>query len=157
VAHKRVGAVVDAWAMHVTGEPLDMIGSVPKGRIVEVRLSDAPREVAAGELTHLHRLMPGDSGVIGMAAVLTHAQKAGFDGPVTPWAERSTLVGRGREKVVKLAGDRLEAAWRDAGLPIVPRWFTPVARDQFGRPIDEEALVAAAAHAMPTPASPSAP
>jgi hypothetical protein len=142
VAHKRVGAVVDAWAMHVTGEPLDMIGSVPKGRIVEVRLSDAPRDVAAGELTHVHRLMPGDTGVIGMAAVLTHAQKAGFDGPVTPWAERSTLVGRGREKIVKLAGDRLEAAWREAGLPIVPRWFTPVAKEPAGR-FGEEAFAGA--------------
>jgi hypothetical protein len=86
--------------------------------------------------------MPGDTGAISMAAVLTQAKAAGFDGPVTPWADRSTLVGRGREKIVKLAGDRLEAAWREAGLPIVPRWFTPVQRDAFGRPIDEPMAVA---------------
>jgi sugar phosphate isomerase/epimerase len=100
---------------------------------VEVRLSDAPRDVAAGDLQHVHRLMPGDTGVINMAAVLKQAEQAGFDGPVTPWAERSTLVGRGREKIVKLAGDRLETAWREAGLPIVPRWFTPVAKEPAGR------------------------
>lgn len=137
VAHERVGVVVDAWALHVTGEPLDLIAKVPKGRIVEVRLSDAPRDVPGAELTRGQRLMPGDSGAISMAAVLTHAKAAGFDGPVTPWADRSTLVGRGREKIVKLAGDRLESAWREAGLPIVPRWFTPVQRDAFGRPIEE--------------------
>ena len=136
-SHKRVGAVVDAWAMHVTGEPLDMIASVPKGRIVEVRLSDAPRDVAARALSHTNRLMPGDTGVIGTAAVLQHAEKAGFDGPVTPWADRSNLVGRGREKIVKLAGDRLEMAWREAGLPIVPRWFAPAAREPVGRFGDE--------------------
>ena len=39
---------------------------------------------------------------------------------------------------MKVAGDRLEAAWREAGLPIVPRWFTPVAKDAFGRPLNEE-------------------
>jgi hypothetical protein len=103
-----------------------------------------PREGTAAEFTHTQRLMPGDTGAISMAAILTAAKAAGFDGPVTPWADRATLVGRGREKIVKLAGDRLEAAWKEAGLPIVPRWFTPVARDAFGRPLGEESLAAAA-------------
>ena len=128
VSHKNVGAIVDAWALHVAGEPLDMIAKA-QGRIVEVRLSDAPRDVPAAELTHQHRLMPGDTGAIDMAAVLTHAKNAGFDGPVTPAADRSALAGRGRERIVKLAGDRLEAAWKEAGLPITPRWFLPVAKD----------------------------
>ena len=143
VSHPRVGAVVDSWAMHITGEPLEMITKVPKGRIVEVRLSDAPRDVAAAELTHAQRLMPGETGVINSAAVLTQAKNAGFDGPVTPWADRSTLAGRGRERIVKVAGDRLEAVWREAGLPIVPRWFTPVAKDAFGRPLNEEVFIGA--------------
>lgn len=139
VAHERVGAIADVWALHMTGEPLEMIAKVPKGRLVELRLSDAPRDVPVAELTHGHRLMPGETGVISMAAALTHAKAAGFEGPVTPWADRSTLVGKGREKIVKLAGDRLETAWKEAGLTIAPRWFTPVQRDQFGRPIGEEA------------------
>lgn len=143
VAHERIGAVADAWAFHITGEPLDLIGKLPAGRLVEVRLSDAPREGTAAELTPAQRLMPGDTGVISMAAMLTAAKAAGFDGPVTPWADRATLVGRGREKIVKVAGDRLEAAWKEAGLPIVPRWFTPVQRDQFGRPIEEASFAGA--------------
>jgi sugar phosphate isomerase/epimerase len=143
VSHPRVGAVVDSWAMHITGESLEMIAKVPQGRIVEVRLSDAPRDMATAELTHAQRLMPGDTGVINSAAVLTQAKNAGFDGPVTPWADRTTLAGRGRERIVKIAGDRLEAAWREAGLPIVPRWFTPVAKDAFGRPLNEEIFAGA--------------
>jgi sugar phosphate isomerase/epimerase len=143
VAHGQVGAVADAWAMHVNGEPLELIGKTPRGKLVEVRLSDAPREATGGALTHAQRLMPGESGVVDNAAVLRHAQAAGFDGPVTPWADRATLTGRGREKIVRLAGDRLDAVWKEAGLPIVPRWFTPVARDQFGRPIGEDVPVAA--------------
>jgi sugar phosphate isomerase/epimerase len=143
VAHERIGAVADSWVFHITGEPLDLIGKLPASKIVEVRLSDAPREGAAAEFTHTQRLMPGDTGAINMAAILTAAKAAGFDGPVTPWADRATLVGRGREKIVKVAGDRLEAAWKEAGLPIVPRWFTPVQRDQFGRPIEEATFAAA--------------
>ena len=140
VAHERIGAVADAWALHVTGEPVEMIEKTPRGRLVEVRLSDAPREGAAASLGHAQRLMPGETGVIDSAAVLRHAKAAGFEGPVTPWADRATLAGRGREKIVRLAGDRLESAWKEAGLPIAPRWFTPVARDQFGRPIGDDAV-----------------
>ena len=140
VSHERIGAVADAWALHVTGEPLEMIEKTPRGRLVEVRLSDSPRETAGASLGHAQRLMPGETGVIDVAAVLRHAKAAGFEGPVTPWADRATLAGRGREKIVRLAGDRLEAAWKDAGIPIAPRWFTPVARDQFGRPIGDDAV-----------------
>jgi len=129
VSHPSVGVVVDGWAFAVTGEPLDMIAKVPAGRIVEVRISDAPREVPGSELHHDQRLMPGETGTIDSAAILSHARDAGFDGPVTPWADRATLAGRGREKIVRMAGDRLDAAWRGAGLPIVPRWFAPVARE----------------------------
>jgi sugar phosphate isomerase/epimerase len=138
VSHPSVGVIVDAWALHVTGEGLDVIGKVPRGRIVEVRLSDAPREVRGVDLHSNQRLLPGDSGVINSAAVLTHAREAGFEGPVTPWADRSAVTGRGREKVVKLAGDRIDAVWREAGLPIVPRWFMPVAKEggsTFGEPV----------------------
>jgi sugar phosphate isomerase/epimerase len=129
-AHVQVGAVVDAWALHVTGEPLDVIAKVPTGRIVEVRVSDAPRDIAGRDLTAEQRLMPGETGVIDAAAVVKAAQTAGFDGPVTPWANRATLAGRGREKTVRLAGERMEALWRAADLPIVTPWFMPVAKDE---------------------------
>ena len=143
VSHPRVGAVADSWALHIAGEPADLIAKCPAGRLVEVRLSDAPREAALESLLHTQRLMPGESGVIDNVAVLRAANQAGFDGPVTPWADRATLAGRGREKIVKLAGDRVDAVWREAGLPIVPRWFTPVARDALGRPLGEESLAGA--------------
>ena len=140
VSHPSVGAIVDSWALHVTGEGLEVIGKVPRGRIVEVRLSDAPRDVRGVDLNANQRLLPGDSGVIDAAAVLKQAVAAGFEGPVTPWADRSALAGRGREKVVKLAGDRLESIWREAGLPIVPRWFMPVAKE--GAPVFGEPMIA---------------
>ena len=135
-SHPAIGVVVDGWALAVTGEPLSIIGQIPAGKIVEVRLSDAPRETPGAELHPGQRLMPGETGVVDSAAILAAARDAGFDGPVTPWADRQTLVGRGREKIVRLSGDRLDAAWRAAGLPITPRWFAPVVREP-GRIGDE--------------------
>jgi sugar phosphate isomerase/epimerase len=142
VSHPSVGAIVDSWALHVTGEGLGVIGNVPRGRLVEVRLSDAPRDVRGADLHANQRLLPGDTGVIDCAGIVKQAHEAGFDGPVTPWADRSALAGRGREKIVKLAGDRLEAIWREAGLPILPRWFMPVAKE--GAPVFGEPMIAGA-------------
>ena len=159
VAHERIGAVVDAWMLYATGESLDLVAKLPPGRIVEVRLSDAPQGTPAADLTVVDRLLPGETGVIPMGPVLAAAAAAGFEGPATPWADRSTLTGRGREKIVRLAGERMEQGWQEAGLPILPRWFTPVARDQFGRPIEElEAMAAeieAAAAAAAAAAAPA--
>lgn len=84
-----------------------------------------PQDVPAATLTHAQRLMPGETGVIDTASILKALEAVGYDGPVTPWADRSTLAGRGREKIVKLSGDRLESAWKAADLPIVERWFAP--------------------------------
>lgn len=141
-APASVGVIVDAWALHVTGEGTDVIGRVPTGRIVEIRISDAPREARGADLHANQRLMPGETGAINAAAILTQARQAGFDGPVTPWADRSALAGRGREKIVRLAGDRMEAVWREAGLPIVPRWFLPVAKE--GAPVFGDPMIAGA-------------
>jgi hypothetical protein len=40
----------------------------------------------------------------------------GFDGPVSPRVDRSKNGGFSREKLVKLAGERLDQAWKAAGL-----------------------------------------
>lgn len=129
----QVGVVVDAWAMHVAGEPLSLLSQIPAGKIVEIRLSDAVGERAGAELLRTDRLLPGETGVIACGPLLAAAEKAGFVGPVTPWADRSAVAGRGREKLVKLAGDRMEAVWKEAGLPILPRWFLPTQKDGPGR------------------------
>ena len=124
-AHEAVGGVVDSWALHLSGESPAVISQLPAGRLVELRLSDAPADVAAGELIANQRMMPGETGTIDNVAVLQAANSVGFEGPVTPWAARATLKGTGRERIVRRAGERLETLWKDAGLPIVPRWFAP--------------------------------
>ena len=119
-SHDSIGVVLDNWSLHVGGESASVISQLPANRIVELRLSDAPTDVAAGELVASQRLMPGETGVINCVELLNTAEKAGFEGPVTPWATREALKGIGRERIVRLAGDRLETFWKDADLPIVP-------------------------------------
>jgi len=143
-SHQQIGVVVDPFAMHAAGEPISMIGDIPEGKMVELRLSDAPADVPAAELTKAQRLLPAETGTIDIVAVIKAAEAAKFDGCVTPWAARATITGRGRERIVRLAGDRLIRAWKDAGLPEVPRWFVPV--------MPEEAEQAAPTPA-PAPAS----
>jgi len=127
--HAAVGAVVDGWALHLTGETPAVVSQLPAGKLVEVRLSDAPSGVAAPDLIANQRLMPGETGVINSVEILQAAESVGFEGPVTPCAARAALKGTGRERIVRRAGEQLEAIWRDAGLPIVPRWFVPAITD----------------------------
>jgi sugar phosphate isomerase/epimerase len=129
-SHESVGAVIDTWSLHIGGESTSIISQLPAKRIVELRVSDAPPDVASTELVADQRLMPGETGVINCVELLQAAEKAGFEGPVTPWATRATLKGIGRERIVRLAGDRLETFWKDAGLPIEPRWFAPATTDE---------------------------
>jgi sugar phosphate isomerase/epimerase len=143
VSHEQVGVVVDPFAMHAAGESISMIADIPAGKIVELRLSDAPADVPGAELTKAQRLLPGETGTIDMVAVIKAAEAAKFDGCVTPWAARATISGRGRERIVRLAGDRLIRAWKDVGLPEVPRWFVPVVQDDSE--IEETVIVPAAA------------
>lgn len=128
--HASVGAVVDGWALHLTGETSAVISQLPAGRLVEIRLSDAAADVPPADLIASQRLMPGETGVINSVEILQAANAVGFEGPVTPCAARAALKGTGRERIVRRAGEQLEAIWRDADLPIVPRWFVPADTDE---------------------------
>jgi sugar phosphate isomerase/epimerase len=112
----NVGIVLDPWQVRAGGGAIDDAQKIGGSRIVAVYLSDAPADVPPTELTDEQRLLPGETGAIDSAAVLTRLADWGFDGPVTPRAHRSRVVGMRREQVVKLAGQRLDDAWKSAGL-----------------------------------------
>jgi sugar phosphate isomerase/epimerase len=112
----NVGIVLDPWQIHAGGGTLDDVQKIGGTRIVAVYLSDAPADVPPAELTDEQRLLPGETGAIDSAAVLTRLAEWGYDGPVTPRAHKSRVVAMRREQVVKLAGQRLDEAWKSAGL-----------------------------------------
>ena len=115
-AHAQVGAVVDAWALHVTGEPLDVIAKVPAGRIVEVRVSDAPRDVAGSALTAEQRLMPGETGVMDISGFLQALRDIHYDGPITtePFSQRVRDLPA--EEAIRATSAAMDSVWQQAGI-----------------------------------------
>ena len=116
VTNDNVGAAIDLWHLHVAGGQIEEIRQLSAARIVAVFLSDAPADANLDELDETARLMPRESGTIDSAACLALLSEIGFDGPVTPRANRDTLQGMRRDAIVQLARDRLDQIWNDAGL-----------------------------------------
>jgi sugar phosphate isomerase/epimerase len=112
----NVGAVVDPWQIHAAGSSLDDVRKLSADRIVAAYLSDAPPDADPAALTEADRLLPGETGKIDSAAILTTLVEIGFDGPISPRAHRDRLAGMRREQIVKLAGERVDQAWKAAGL-----------------------------------------
>jgi sugar phosphate isomerase/epimerase len=112
----NIGAVIDPWQIIAAGSHLDEIRKLSADRIVAVSLSDAPADVDPTALGESDRLLPGETGQIDSAAILTMLAEIGFDGPVSPRAHRNRLAGMRRDQIVKLAGERVDQAWKAANL-----------------------------------------
>jgi len=112
----NIGAVIDPWQIHAAGSSLDDVRKLSADRIVAAYLSDAPPDADPAALTEGDRLLPGETGKIDSAALLTTLAEIGFDGPISPRAHRDRLAGMRREQIVKLAGERVDQAWKAAGL-----------------------------------------
>ncbi len=116
VGSPNVGVLVDVWDLHVSGASLEAVRSLSAQQIVAVQLADIPADKAPAELTEQHRLLPGASGQIDGAAVLTMLAELGYDGPVTPKADRKSFESARRDRIVRQAGEAIDKVWRAAGL-----------------------------------------
>ncbi len=123
----NVGAVIDSWQIFAAGNSFDDIRKLAADRIVAVSLSDAPAGADPATLNERDRLLPGETGTIDSAALLTMLGEIGFDGPVSPRAHRERLAGLRRDQIVKLAGERVDQAWKAANLSPVGK-LMPVKR-----------------------------
>ena len=77
----NVGIVLDPWQIRAGGGTLDDAQKIGGSRIVAVYLSDAPADVPPAELIDEQRLMPGETGTIDSAAVLTQLAEWGYRRP----------------------------------------------------------------------------
>src|SRR5690606_18642739 len=102
--------------MHVSGAGLDAIRKLGGDKVVAVLVSDAPADKAAADCTDNDRLLPGETGAIDAAGVLTALAEMGYDGPVIPAVSPEQVRGSRREQIVKTAGERLNQIWSAAGL-----------------------------------------
>lgn len=115
VQAENVGLWLDLWQIWASGASVDDArGKLASAKVVAVSLSDADGTQPDPRHPDSHRL-PGECGAIDSVAVLTRLAELGYDGPVTP-IPGSNLSGMRREQIVKLAGEKLDAVWKAAGV-----------------------------------------
>ena len=112
----NLGLVLDTWHWHLGGGTLDPIRSLDGEQIVAVYLSDCDEGVTAADAVETARRLPGETGVIDCAAILTALAELGYEGPLSPRPCRENLAGQSRDKSVKAASSALDECWKTAGL-----------------------------------------
>jgi sugar phosphate isomerase/epimerase len=117
IAAPNIGVALDLWHWHVAGGTLDQIRTLRADQIITVCVADAePGSTAVSADEQRSRRLPGETGAIDAAAVLTALAELGYGGPVTPKPHKSRLAGLSRDKIVKQAGAALDQVWKAAGL-----------------------------------------
>lgn len=119
---KNVGVNLDLWQIWASGGALEAARSKLKPeQIVAVQLADAQPTPEPAQAAPETRMLPGESGQIDAIAALTMLAEMGYDGPVTPAPHPARFEGMRRDAIVKLTGEKLDAAWKGAGLTTAGR------------------------------------
>jgi len=86
----NVGLLLDAWHWYTARHTVEDITRCSERQIVTVHVNDAPKGIPIDEQKDLVRCMPGESGVIDIAAFMGALRTIGYPGPVIvePFSER---------------------------------------------------------------------
>jgi sugar phosphate isomerase/epimerase len=112
----NVGIVLDLWHWKIGGGTIKQIRELSPGQIVQVRVCDAPADADPAKITEDQRLLPGKGGLIDAVTAMRILGEMEYDGPVSPVANPKTLTGMTRDRIVRIAGEALDAVWKEAGL-----------------------------------------
>ncbi|MBT3287243.1 MAG: sugar phosphate isomerase/epimerase [Victivallales bacterium] len=87
---ETVGILLDAWHWYTSGSNLDELRELANDDVVLVHVSDAPAAIPVDEQLDNKRELPGQTGVIDLAAFMGALDDIGYDGPVSvePFCER---------------------------------------------------------------------
>ena len=121
VGAPNIGVLVDVWDLQVSAASIDALRALTPQQIVAVQLADLPPEVKPADLTDQHRLLPGSTGQIDAVAAVSALSEMGYDGPVTPIADRRNFESTRRDRIVRQAGEAMDKLWRAAGLTVDSR------------------------------------
>ena len=115
VPSRAIGLLIDPWDIRAAGGSLESLKKLALEKIVAVQVADAAEDIPP-PWSSANRALPGESGVIDLATLLIWLAELGYDGPITPAPDASRLTGMKREVIVRTAGERIDAAWKAAGL-----------------------------------------
>jgi sugar phosphate isomerase/epimerase len=120
IGAKNVGLAVDLYELWAAGASCDTVKGeivgLPGAGVVALFVADAPADVAPADALETGRLLPGETGTIDTTGVLTTLAENGFDGPVVPRPHPIRFKQLARNAIVKLTGEKLDQAWKAAGL-----------------------------------------
>lgn len=85
----NAGLLADSWHWHTARETAEDLRALTAETVVDVHVNDAPDLPVEAQVDHV-RAMPGETGVIDIAAFLGALDEIGYDGPVMaePFSER---------------------------------------------------------------------
>jgi sugar phosphate isomerase/epimerase len=116
VGSSNVGLALDTFDWHLGGGTAEGLRALRAAGIVTVSLGDIEPGLTASDAPLSARRLPGEGGLVDNAAILMTLAELGYDGPVTPTADKSRFAGERREEIVKRAATAFDAAWKAAGL-----------------------------------------
>ncbi len=108
----NVGLLLDAWHWYTARHKVADITGCTDAQIVTVHVNDAPKGVPIDELQDTVRCLPGESGVIDLAAFMGALRKINYSGPiiVEPFSERVKAMGPNEALAATKAS--LDSIWR---------------------------------------------
>jgi sugar phosphate isomerase/epimerase len=107
----NVGLLLDCYHWYTgTGAPCD-IRALRADDIVYVHVNDAPAGVAVEQQLDQVRRLPGDTGVIDIAAFLAALAEIGYDGPVTPEPFEPRLAALPADEACQQARAAMQKIW----------------------------------------------
>jgi len=112
----NVGLLLDCWHWYTSSGTTEDLARLTNADVVDVHINDAPAGVPIDEVQDQVRAMPGETGVIDIAAFLQALARMGYDGPVVvePFSQRLwDLPPEQRLRETRAAADKV---WKLAGL-----------------------------------------
>ena len=78
----NVGLLLDVWHLYTSHGAMTDVEKLEEGDVVYVHVNDAPKGIPIDEQQDGTRCLPGETGVIDIAAFLAGLSKVGYSGPV---------------------------------------------------------------------------
>lgn len=113
----NVGLLLDCWHWHTSHSNAAELRALRPEQVVYVHVNDAPAGIETDEQMDDVRCLPGETGVIDIAAFLQSLQAIGYDGPVTPEPFKKELAALpSDEDRLRIVGASMDTIFQAAGV-----------------------------------------
>jgi sugar phosphate isomerase/epimerase len=115
----NVGLLLDAYHLHTSGDPLDVLDTIRARDVVTVHVNDAPKGFTLDTYIDQDRRLPTETGVIDLGGFIRKLAKMGYDGPVTPepFSKRvNEIAARDAVEAARLVAEHMDRMWKAGGL-----------------------------------------